>query len=292
MRILVTGGSSFVGAHLCRVAAREHQVVGLYHSNPLHLNGVEPLRADLRRARDVARIQATRPEAVIHVAAKIKASPSGELAGAQVAANTNREMMAAVLSLGVPVVYASSTVVHWDDETPYGRCKREDEEALRDSGLPYAIFRPSAPYGPRLANHQPRHKESFHTLADLVRRLPVVPVIGDGQYRRQPVHVDDFSAALLAPLSQGFHDGAYDVGGAEAIPFDEVIDTLARVMGKRVRKLHLPKALFVQFAKRSRDFDPALIAAIDSDEVADPAELTAAYGVRPRSFAEGARWLV
>jgi len=293
MKLLVTGGSSFVGAHFCKLAARTHEVVALYHTNKVRLNGVTPLRADLRRTRDLSALEALDVDAVVHIACKIRGrGATKEEDASEVAARINGSMMDSVLALGKPVVYASSTVVHWNQDTPYARSRRDDEQRLADSGLPYVILRPSAPYGPRLANHTPRHKESFHTLVELVRGAPVVPVIGDGQYRRQPLHVDDFSAAILAFLDQGLPNRAFDIGGAEAMTFDDVIDAIGGAMHKKVRKLHLPKALFVQVARFSPDFDPSLIAAVDEDEVADPTELTAACGVAPRDFRQGVRCLV
>lgn len=288
MRLLVTGGSSFLGAWLCQRAAREHDVLALHHSTRLRLNGVTPIRVDLRRRRDVERLQALDADAVVHIACKIKARPRDDGSPAEAAAAINRQLMDAVLALGKPTVYASSTVVHWDQDTPYARSRREDEQRLRDSGLPFAILRPSAPYGPRLVTHRPRHKESFHTLAELVRRSPVVPVIGDGTYRRQPVHVEDFADAVLALLARGLPGRAFEAGGGEALSMNEIIAHLARALRREPRVLHLPKALFVQAARLSPDFDPSLIAAADEDELADPAALEAATGLRMRGFSEGA----
>lgn len=294
MRLLVTGASSFVGAHFCRVAAREHQVLGIHHATPLRLPGVTPVRADLARPRDAHRLQALDFDAVVHLACKIKGRAGKGQDPAAAALDTNRRMMDAVLALGRPVVYASSTVVHWDQDTPYGRGRREDEQRLADCGLPWAVVRPSAPYGPYLATHRPAHRESFHTLVALVRHSPVVPVIGDGRYRRQPVHVDDLSAAILGLLTRagGLPGQAFDAGGAQALSFDQVIDTIARALRRRVHKLHLPRALFVQAARFSRDFDPSLLDAVEQDEVADPAPLAAASGVVPRAFADGVGDLV
>jgi nucleoside-diphosphate-sugar epimerase len=293
MRLLVTGASSFLGAHFCRLAARQHDITALYFSTPLRINSVSPMRADLRAPRDVRRVAKLDVDAVVHIACKIKAtSRDGESTG-EAAWRENRALMDAVLSLQRPVLYASSTVVHWDQETPYARSRREDEQRLRDSGLPWAVLRPSAPYARRLTNHRPGHRESFQTLAALVRTAPVIPVIGDGRYRRQPVHIDDFTAAALALLDAGLPDRAFDAGGAAPLAFDEIIDTIARAIGRRFTpKLHLPKALFVQLARLSRDFDPDLIAAMDEDEIADPAALSEATGVDFRSFADGVTDLI
>ena len=294
MRLLVTGGSSFVGAHLCRLAARDHQVFAVHHAASLRLGGVTPIRADLARSRDLDRLRAVEADAVIHVACRIRAQGARGEDPAEAALRTNQRMMDTVLALGRPVVYASSTVVHWKGETPYGRSRRQDEARLADSGLPWAVVRPSAPYGPHLATHRPRHRESFHTLVEVIRRSPVVPIIGDGQYRRQPIHVDDLSGAILGLLGRpgGLPGAAYDAGGAEALTMDEIVDTIARALHRSVRKLHLPKALCVKAAGWSRDFDPHLVAAVDEDELADPSALTAASGISPRSFRQGVRDLL
>ena len=284
MRLVVTGGSSFVGAHFCSVAARHHEVHALFHSCPVHLNHVSAHRVDLRRAQDVRRVRALRPDAVIHLACRIKAPARNGLSASESAAVINRQMMDAVLSLECPVVYASSTVVHWSTPTPYGASRKEDEQRLHGSGMPFAILRPSAPYGPRLPHHKPRHQESFHTLARLVHRLPVVPVVGSGHQRRQPIHVHDFADAILRLLERELPGKAFEAGGASALTMREIIACMASTIGRKRAVLPLPKALFVQAARMMPDFDPALMAAADEDELADPRPLMDATGWRPRTF--------
>ena len=287
MKLLVTGASSFVGAHFCLAASRHHEVYGTYHSVPLRLSGVSPIRVDLRRSLDLKVLQDLNVDAVVHLACKIKARSLYDESPAEAAVAINRSMMDAVLSLEKPTVYASSTVVHWSQETPYGAIRREDEKRLSDSGLPFAILRPSAPYAQRLRSHQPGHRESFHTLAQLIRQWPMVPVIGNGQYRRQPIHLDDFNGAILHFLQHGMPNQAFDAGGADSPTMDQIIDTIAAKKGRKVRKMHLPKALFVKAARFNKDFDPTLLDAADEDELADPTPLATATGFHPRSFAEG-----
>lgn len=291
MRILVTGGSSFVGAHFCLRAALRHDVHAIHHRTPLRLNGVVPQRLDLRRERDRERLGECHPDVVVHLAAKIRTKTGEETPGAA-AAELNRAMMDAVLAIGKPVLYASSTVVHWDQQTPYGESRRADEQRLRDSGLPYAIIRPCAPYGPELSTHQPGHRESFQTLASVVRRSPVVPVIGNGKYRRQPIHVYDLSDAMLALIERGLSGQELDAGGADALSFDDIIATLAKAMGRSVVRLHVPKAVALKLAALTPNLEPSLMGAVDTDEVADPAPLTKATGVVPRAFADGVRDLL
>lgn len=292
MRLVITGGSSFVGAHLCRRAAARHDVVALYHSTPVRLPGITPLRVDLRRPRDVERVRDLRPDAVVHTAARIRApSPDGGSPSAAAAA-INREMMAGVLAVGAPVMYLGSTVVHWPSKTAYAEARRADEADLRASGLPWAALRPCAPYGPPLMHHRPRHRESFHRLAELTRLLPLVPVPGDGRARRQPIHVDDLAELALRLLEGGLPGEAYDAGGATAHTFDELVQILARAHGRRAWPLHVPTWALALAARASADFDPELLRAADADDVADPGPVAARTGFVPRGFVAGAADLV
>ena len=287
MKLLVTGASSFVGAHFCQIASKLHDVYAVYFSTPIRLHHLTPIRADLRKERDLRVLRELDVDAVIHIATKIKATATPEFSPAEAGYQINRRMMEGVLSLQKPIVYASSTVVHWQSDSPYVKSRREDESDLITSGLPYAILRPSAPYGPKLANHHPAHKESFHTLVDWVRSSPVVPVIGSGKYRRQPIHVADFANSILSLLENELPNAVFEAGGADALAFNEIIDHIATALHKKARRLHLPKALFVAMAKWHPDFDPTLIRAIDEDEIADPTSLSKQTGIIPRSFSQG-----
>lgn len=283
MRLLVTGASGFVGAHFCLQASGRHELIGLHHATALQLPGVQGLRLDLRSPRASAALRALKPDWIVHFAFKVKGAG---------AADDNRRMMSAVLGAGLPVAYASSTVVHWSRPTAYGAARREDEALLAKSGLPYVILRPSAPFGPPLLHQRPAHQESFQTLARLVRWSPVVPLIGDGRYRRQPVHVRDLAEAFLACMAGAHTGAAFDAGGGEALSFREIIAAIGRAAGRSPRLLPVPKALFVALARRQPNFDPELIDAVDADELADPAPLEAATGLRMRPFSAAAAELL
>lgn len=292
MRLLVTGASGFVGAHFCREAVKNHKVFGVHFRTPIRLGGLTPIRFDLSSTKNRAPLESLDVDAVVHLAAKIKAPAQGSKSSSEVALAINRRMMDTVLSLGKPILYASSTVVHWSSDCPYALSRREDEARITASGLPFAILRPSAPYGPKFLHHKSRHKESFHTLTQLVRISPFVPMIGSGEYRRQPIHVEDFARFGLSLLELGLPNRAFEAGGGSVHSFREIIELLANGMGKVRRCVSIPKFLFVQLAKLRPDFDPDLMNAVDSDEVADPSDLISFTGHTPRTFSEGLRDLV
>jgi nucleoside-diphosphate-sugar epimerase len=279
MRILITGASSFVGAHFARLAALNHEVIGMHYQSRLALNGVTPFRCDMRHPASVERLKALNADVVVHLACKVMGAEATTL---------TRRMMDVVLELGKPVLYASSTMVHWDVDVDYANARREDEARLVASGLDHAILRPCAPYGPRLRAHTPRHTESFHTLAMLVSKLPVVPIPGDGKYRRQPIHVEDFCRAGLALIEGGLKSQALDAGGGDALSMNDLVLTLGKALGRNPRIVHLPGFVNAFLGRFRSEIDPALLEVFDTDDVADPTELTLATGVVPRCFAEGA----
>ena len=124
-----------------------------------------------------------------------------------------------------------------DPRYAYHSAKWKAEQAVKSSGVPYTIFRPSVIFGP---------DDGFiNALAGLVRTFPVVPVVGSGQSRFQPVSLQDvadaFARAVADPATtQG---QTYELGGARAYTYEEMLDVIASEMGKKRPKVHLPVGL-------------------------------------------------
>lgn len=290
MRILVTGGSSFVGAWFCHLASRDHDVLAVYNRTPVRIPGTTSVHCDLGAADAGEQLASHQADAIVHLACKVKGTGNGRTETDST--RLNKRMMDAVLHAGLPTVYASSTCVHWPRDSGYKRCRVTDELRLRDSGLPFAIVRPCAPYGPYLPNHKPSHKESFHTLAEMVVRSPLVPVIGNGRYTRQPVHVDDFNGSILRLLEKGLPGEAYDSGGQDVLTMDEIVRVIAKAANKRRRPLHVPKRAILLASRFSKDFEPDLLDTADTPDTADPRPLAEATGLWPRSFKAGVHCLL
>jgi nucleoside-diphosphate-sugar epimerase len=70
---------------------------------------------------------------------------------------------------------------------------------------------------------------------------PIVPIFGDGDYLQQPIYVDDVAQAVLGCMRSDATIGkCYNIAGQHPLTYNEVIDTIARRIKKRVRKLHVP----------------------------------------------------
>src|SRR5512143_3212318 len=116
------------------------------------------------------------------------------------------------------VVHTSITNPSEDSPLEYFRGKAVLERALKESGLSYAILRPNVLFG---------HEDILiNNIAWALRRLPVFGVFGDGQYRLQPMHVNDF-AALAVEQGEDRANRVIDAIGPETFTFRRLVEELS-----------------------------------------------------------------
>jgi NADH dehydrogenase len=119
------------------------------------------------------------------------------------------------------------------DAVPYFAAKWEMERAVRESGLQHVIFRPSFVFG--------RDGGVLPTFIRLARLAPLTPIIGPGTQRLQPIWVEDlaeyYARALTEPAAA---NRTFDLGGPEAVSWNEFWERLKRVLGVRRPSLHVP----------------------------------------------------
>jgi NADH dehydrogenase len=133
-------------------------------------------------------------------------------------------------------VYLSGAGAGQGRPQPWFRAKEMAEAAIRETGLEYAILRPSWIYGPR--------DHSMNRFVTFCRLLPVVPVIGDGKTTVQPIFVKDVARCVADVVRrEDATDKAFDLGGPQRLSMDEIIRTVQRVLGRRRPLLHHPAPL-------------------------------------------------
>jgi len=237
MQVFVTGSTGFVGNHvLHELVEKGHQVKALVRPGSEHKlkrpDDVETIPGTVKEVADLIRgMQGC--EAAIHLVGIIRAFPSQDITFERLHTEAAANVIGAAKEAKVPrLLHMSALGAREDGPTAYLRTKFAAEELVRQSGLNYTIFRPSLIFG--------RGGEAIKMFADMVKKY-VVPIIGDGQYRFQPVSVSTVAQGFEKGLDpETANDQTLDVGGPDNVTFDEIMDTLARVMGKSIVKIHMP----------------------------------------------------
>ena len=140
-------------------------------------------------------------------------------------------------------VFISTTAIFTQLNAPSKKVRVAAELAIETSGLKYTILRPTMIHG------SPRDRNMWR-LIRFMRYSPIVPISGDGKYLQQPIHVDDVARAMVSCLATDNTIGkSYNIAGKHALSYNEVIDTIARQMNKRVWKIHVPSKPVVSFLR-------------------------------------------
>ncbi len=132
------------------------------------------------------------------------------------------------------IVHVSITNPSADSPFEYFAGKAHLEEALKGSGLSYAILRPAVLFGPE--------DILINNIAWTLRHLPVFGVFGNGSYRLQPIHVDDL-AALAVEQGRGHTDVTVDATGPETFTYRELVHSIGESIAANRPILSMPPAL-------------------------------------------------
>jgi NADH dehydrogenase len=137
------------------------------------------------------------------------------------------------------IVHISIINADQDSPYPYFRAKGRAEQLVREAGLPCTILRPTVLFG--------SEGILFNNIAWLLRKLPVFALPGAGDYRLQPVHVDD--VARLAVQARPQQSGpTIDVAGPEILTFRALVELIAEAIGSRPRLLRVRPQRAVQLS--------------------------------------------
>ena len=237
--ILVTGAGGFTGSRIvARLAADGERPRALVRDadaarRRLPADGVDLVTGDTTRPDSLGPAVAG-VDTIIHAAFVTADRKQGTGVNYQ-ATNVDgtRNLVAAAKAAGVRrIVVLSGLGTKPSSSGSYMEGRYLAEQAARESGLAWSILGPSVQFGPGAA--------FFKGLADLIRQVPVVPMIGSGKRRFQPIYVEDVVTCLLKMVREPErYDGQrLDVGGPTIYTYAQILDLLMRTMG--TRKLKVP----------------------------------------------------
>ncbi len=151
------------------------------------------------------------------------------------AVENSRTLFEAAAEAGVGrIVHFSVTNASSASRLPYFRGKGQVEEILKGIGIPYAIIRPTLVFG--------EGDLLLNNMAWALRRFPVFPVFGDGDYPVQPVYAEDLASQAVADGSRS-ENAIADAAGPQTFSFEELLRLLASTTGVRVRLVHMPPSV-------------------------------------------------
>ena len=241
--VVVFGGAGFLGRRLVhRLTAQGMTVrVAVRHPDPARIalrsidfGRVTVVPADVRDQASVATAIAGADAVVNTVSAYVeKGGVTFEAVHVQGAETVARETVAA----GVPrLVLVSGIGANANSGSPYIHARGRGEQVVQQTFPEATIVRPGAMFGPGDA--------LFGTFAELARLLPILPLIGGGHTRLQPVFVEDVGEAIASMLTKPETVGrTYEFAGPKVYTLRELVSVTLHLMGKRRLLIPVPFAV-------------------------------------------------
>ena len=222
--ILVTGATGFIGRRIVtRLVERGEEVRRLVRPVPnpraSGLPAVHFVTGDVTDP-DSLRAACDGVDMVVHTVAVIR--EKGRTTFEAVNVQGTRNVVEAAEQAGVSkIVHLSAIGAGPDPQYPYLRSKWEGEEAVVNSKLRHVVLRPSLVFGPG--------DEFINALAATIRVGPVVPFIGSGNAKFQPIHVEDVARCVDRVLIDSTYTGeTIEIGGPDILSYRQITDTIIR----------------------------------------------------------------
>jgi uncharacterized protein YbjT (DUF2867 family) len=238
--ILVTGATGFVGRHIVQALRADGRDVRALVRNPsradaLAQQGVELAPGDVTNPASL-RAALAGTDTVIHLVAIRQGRPEQFQ---RVMIDGTRSLLAAAKDTGVGrfiQMSALGTSPETKNLVPYYGAKWAMEQDVQASGLPYVIFRPSFIFG--------TDGGILPTFATIAKVAPVTPITGSGRQRIQPIWVDDVGAYFSKAVDlEAATNQTFELGGPDAVSWNEFWERLKRARGSRRPSVHVPMSL-------------------------------------------------
>ncbi len=192
----------------------------------------------------------------------------------------------AAVKAGVERAYFITTTGIFSRYNQFAEIYKTNEARIRASGIVYTILRPSMIYGSS-------RDKNMHRLILFLRRYPVFPLFGAGRSLMQPVFVDDLAAGIVRAIGDARTENQeYNLAGPRGIPYREIVETILKLLKRRVALLGINvrlAAAIARVAARVPGFPVTheQVLRLLEDKVFDISKARQELGYQPREFAEG-----
>jgi len=138
----------------------------------------------------------------------------------------------------------------------YLKTKAEAEEIVKQSGLPYTIFRPSLIIGPW---------DGFtKKIVEMLKFSPVIPLPGEGKAKFQPIYIQDWLTCIGRVIDDpAAFPGTFDIGGPEHLSYRQIVESLSKAMGHRRPTFSIPMGFMKLSASILERFLPSPLVTTD-----------------------------
>ena len=240
MKIAVTGSFSYSGKYITRrLLAEGHEVITLtgHPNRPDPFGGkVKAYPLDFDEASMAASLGGID---TLYNTYWVRFDKGGNTQPRAV--ENTRKLVNAAVKAGVRrMVHISIANPSAESHLPYYWGKAANEKAVIESGMSYAILRPTVLFG--------KEDVLINNIAWLLRRFPLFGQIGDGQYGIQPVYVDDL-AALALQAGAYSENLTWDAVGPDIFTFDELVRFIGEKIGHPKPIVHLPPQVALKAAQ-------------------------------------------
>jgi uncharacterized protein YbjT (DUF2867 family) len=292
-RVFVTGATGFVGRAVIQALRHEGHVVRclVRRGSEADLHGfeaIERVEGDILGPPAALEADIGGCDTVVHLVGIIREHKTRGITFERLHHLGTLNVLAAAAQAGARrFLHMSALGTRAGARARYHQTKWAAEEAVRASGLLWTIFRPSVIYGPG--------DGLVSMLAGMVRRLPVIPVIGDGRQRLQPVPIEHVAAAFARAVKlEASVKQTYDVVGPDAVSMVELLELIGAALHRRVSVVRMPFGLMRPAARilhRTPSFpvSPDQLLMLEEDNVGDPTPFHTAFGLTPLPLAQGIR---
>ncbi|WP_338729789.1 complex I NDUFA9 subunit family protein [Haladaptatus sp. DJG-WS-42] len=239
MNVLVTGGTGFVGMHLCaELAARGHNVTALARTpdDTALPDGVTTAVGDVTDYDSIEGAFEGQDVVVNLVALSPLFKPKSGTSHEQVHLGGTENVVKAAEAHDVPkIIQQSALGADPNGPTAYIRAKGRAEQVVKDSDLDWVIFQPSVIFG---------DGGEFISFTKSLTTPVVTALPGANSARFQPIWIGDFTPLLADAVEDGAHVGQiYEIGGPEVLTLGDVTRLIYRAKGKSVTVVPVPMAL-------------------------------------------------